>query len=77
MDPYDSDSSLEDAKGYTETNVNLGYASNEPTEDTSSHLGGFPVRRAAQSSSHGEPLTSSLLDMARSFNNSSSLFCEV
>jgi hypothetical protein len=43
MDPYDSDSSLEDQTEYSETNVNLGYASKEPTGDTISHLGGFPV----------------------------------
>jgi pre-rRNA-processing protein TSR4 len=46
MDPYDSDSSLEYGKDYTETNIYLGYASKEPTEDTISHLGGFPVCRA-------------------------------
>jgi hypothetical protein len=45
MDPYDSDSSgLEDAGDYTETGVLLGYASTEPTDDTISHLGGWPVR---------------------------------
>ena len=42
---YDSDSSgLSDQGEYTETNVLLGYASKEPTEDTISHLGGHPVR---------------------------------
>ena len=42
---YDSDSSgLADQGEYTETNVLLGYASKEPTEDTISHLGGHPVR---------------------------------
>ncbi|KAH8692995.1 programmed cell death protein 2 [Talaromyces proteolyticus] len=44
MDPYDSDSSgLEDAGDYTETTVLLGYASTEPTDDTISHLGGWPT----------------------------------
>jgi pre-rRNA-processing protein TSR4 len=44
MDPYDSDSSgLEDAGDYTETGVLLGYAADEPTDDTTSHLGGWPV----------------------------------
>lgn len=44
MDPYDSDSSgLEDAGDYTETGVLLGYAADEPTDDTISHLGGWPV----------------------------------
>ncbi|KAF7507291.1 hypothetical protein GJ744_010725 [Endocarpon pusillum] len=41
MDSYDSDSSFEAENEYTETNVNLGYASREPTGDTISHLGGF------------------------------------
>ena len=47
MDIYESDSSVEgEGEGeYTETNVNLGYASKEATDDTISHLGGFPVRR--------------------------------
>lgn len=43
MDPYDSDSSLEDAEDYTETGVLLGYASTEQIDDTISHLGGWPV----------------------------------
>ncbi|EED20222.1 PDCD2_C domain protein, putative [Talaromyces stipitatus ATCC 10500] len=44
MDPYDSDSSgLEDAGDYTETGVLLGYASTEQTDDTISHLGGWPT----------------------------------
>lgn len=44
MDSYDSDSSgLEDAGDYTETGVLLGYATTEPTDDTTSHLGGWPV----------------------------------
>lgn len=44
MDPYDSDSSIDDAGDYTETGVLLGYASEEATDDTISHLGGWPVR---------------------------------
>lgn len=46
MDPYDTDSSLEDAGDYTETGVLLGYASTEQTDDTISHLGGWPVSEA-------------------------------
>lgn len=44
MHTDDSDSSLEYEEAYAETNVNLGYASKEPTGDTVSHFGGFPVR---------------------------------
>ena len=44
MDPYDSDSSgFEDEGDYTETGVLLGFASPEATDDTISHLGGWPV----------------------------------
>ncbi|KAF9884046.1 hypothetical protein FE257_002331 [Aspergillus nanangensis] len=44
MDPYDSDSSgFEDEGDYTETNVLLGYASEEVLEDVVSHLGGWPA----------------------------------
>lgn len=46
MDPYDSDSSglEEDERGdYTETNVLLGFAAEEPVDDSISHLGGWPV----------------------------------
>lgn len=49
MDPYDSDSSLEDAGDYTETGVLLGYSSTEQTDDTISHLGGWPVRKSCLS----------------------------
>jgi pre-rRNA-processing protein TSR4 len=42
MPPYDSDSSG-DEEDFTETNVLLGYATNQPTSDTVSHLGGYPV----------------------------------
>ncbi|OCK77248.1 hypothetical protein K432DRAFT_358940 [Lepidopterella palustris CBS 459.81] len=42
MTSYDSDSSGNE-DDYTETNVLLGYASKEPTDDTISHLGGYPT----------------------------------
>jgi hypothetical protein len=45
MAPYDSDSSGGEEDEYTETNVLLGYASKEPSDDTISHLGGRPVSR--------------------------------
>ena len=41
MDPYDSDSSIDE--DFTETAVLLGYAADEVVEDTISHLGGWPV----------------------------------
>lgn len=41
MDPYDSDSSIDE--DFTETGVLLGYANDEVIEDTISHLGGWPV----------------------------------
>ncbi|CEJ56028.1 hypothetical protein PMG11_02255 [Penicillium brasilianum] len=40
MDPYDSDSSVDE--DFTETSVLLGYADEEVIEDTISHLGGWP-----------------------------------
>ncbi|KMU79084.1 hypothetical protein CISG_07250 [Coccidioides immitis RMSCC 3703] len=47
MDPYDSDSSGlsdDDAQGdYTETSVLLGYAADEESDDTVSHIGGWPT----------------------------------
>ncbi|GME64894.1 hypothetical protein GTA08_BOTSDO06410 [Neofusicoccum parvum] len=43
MPPYDSDSSGDEASDYTETNVLLGYASKDPTDDTFSQLGGHPT----------------------------------
>ena len=46
MAPYDSDSSGGEDEEYTETNVLLGYASKEPSDDTISQLGGNPVCRA-------------------------------
>ncbi|KAI9728435.1 MAG: hypothetical protein M1828_003836 [Chrysothrix sp. TS-e1954] len=43
MDGYDSDSSLEGEASGVSTNVLLGYATKEQTEDTVSHLGGAPA----------------------------------
>lgn len=43
MAPHDDGSSDEDADDYTTTNVVLGYASKEPTDDPISQLGGRPV----------------------------------
>jgi pre-rRNA-processing protein TSR4 len=44
MDLDASDSSdLDDAGDYTETGVLLGYAVDDPLDDTISHLGGWPV----------------------------------
>lgn len=43
MAPYDSESSAGEDNDYTETNVLLGYASKEASDDTVSHLGGRPV----------------------------------
>ncbi|KAF2641430.1 hypothetical protein P280DRAFT_498252 [Massarina eburnea CBS 473.64] len=42
MPPYESDSS-DEGEDYTETNVLLGYASEKPSGDTVSHLGGHPT----------------------------------
>ncbi|KAL6705285.1 hypothetical protein ACN47E_007095 [Coniothyrium glycines] len=42
MPPYDSDSS-DAGDDYTETNVLLGYATNDATGDAVSHLGGVPA----------------------------------
>ncbi len=39
-----SDTSDDDGVSFTTTNVMLGYASNEPTDDNFSQLGGSPVR---------------------------------
>lgn len=41
MDPYDSDSSIDE--DFTDTGVLLGYSADEVIEDTVSHLGGWPV----------------------------------
>jgi hypothetical protein len=43
MAPYDSDSSGGEDNDYTETNVLLGYASKQASDDTISYLGGKPV----------------------------------
>lgn len=43
MVSYDSDSSGEELDDYATTNVLLGYASKEPTDDSISQLGGHPV----------------------------------
>jgi pre-rRNA-processing protein TSR4 len=43
MPPYDSESS-DEGEDYTETNVLLGYATEDATGDAVSHLGGAPVR---------------------------------
>ncbi|KAI9677759.1 MAG: hypothetical protein M1829_002531 [Trizodia sp. TS-e1964] len=42
MDHYDSNSSGNEDEELAETNVLLGYASKEPTDDAFSQLGGFP-----------------------------------
>ncbi|KAK4957751.1 hypothetical protein LTR66_007265 [Elasticomyces elasticus] len=42
MTTYDGESSASEDGGGTETNVLLGYASKEPTDDTISQLGGYP-----------------------------------
>ena len=39
----DSDSSDDESGSFTTTNVMLGYASKEPTDDTFSQLGGYAV----------------------------------
>ena len=43
MPPRDEDSSDSDIGDYSTTNVLLGYASKEPTDDSFSQLGGHPV----------------------------------
>lgn len=48
MNPYDSDSSGiddDEAGDFTETNVLLGYADEDASDDSISHLGGWPVRK--------------------------------
>ncbi|OTB03168.1 hypothetical protein M426DRAFT_23961 [Hypoxylon sp. CI-4A] len=42
MAPYDSDSSAGEEDGFTETNVLLGYASKDPSDESISRLGGRP-----------------------------------
>jgi len=46
---YDTDSSGGEDNDFTETNVLLGYASKEPSDDTISHLGGRPVHTDPES----------------------------
>lgn len=43
----DSDSSDDNGGSFTTTNVMLGYASREPTDDNFSQLGGYPVRASS------------------------------
>ncbi|KAK4693713.1 pre-rRNA-processing protein TSR4, partial [Lecanoromycetidae sp. Uapishka_2] len=43
MAPDECDSSDENTRSFTTTNVLLGYASKEPTDDGFSHLGGYPT----------------------------------
>ena len=50
MAAYDSDSSLDHQTEYNDTRVLLGYASNQPTEDQISHLGGLPASTSCRSS---------------------------
>jgi hypothetical protein len=45
MPPSDNDTSDDETQEeFTTTNVLLGYASKEPTDDSFSQLGGYPVR---------------------------------
>lgn len=55
MDPYDSDSSVDE--DFAETNVLLGYADEEVIEDTISHLGGWPVCSQLQARSNARTCT--------------------
>ena len=71
MNPYDSDSDLEDAENGTSTDVLLGYTTETPSDDTFNQLGGEPVRlqllitaayhpdtiHAVMARSHPAPLT--------------------
>lgn len=50
MAPYDSDSSGAEDDDYTETNVLLGYASEDANGEEISRLGGLPVRLILRSS---------------------------
>lgn len=43
MPPSDNESSDDETDAFTTTNVLLGYASKEPTDDLFSQLGGYPV----------------------------------
>ena len=44
MPSSDNESSDDETQELTATNVLLGYASKEPTDDSFSQLGGYPVR---------------------------------
>lgn len=44
MPPSDNESSDDETQDFTTTNVLLGYASKESTDDSFSQLGGYPVR---------------------------------
>lgn len=44
MPPSDNESSDDETEEFTTTNVLLGYASKESTDDSFSQLGGYPVR---------------------------------
>lgn len=59
MAPYDSDSEEEEVaeEGYTETNVLLGYADEEPGDDVISYLGGSAVCLSLLSSSNSLPVS--------------------
>lgn len=43
MAQNDSESSEDEGGSFTTTSIMLGYASKEPTDDTFSQLGGYPV----------------------------------
>ena len=65
MLPKDSDSSDEDSASFTTTNVLLGYASKETTDDTFSQLGGYPVSRKHPPRFVQWLKSDQILDMAR------------
>lgn len=58
----EGDSSDADSSIYTATNVLLGYASKEPTDDTFSQLGGRPVILPPNAESSNE--SNQFLDVA-------------
>lgn len=65
MARHESDSSDEEGEEYTTTNIVLGYASKETTDDSISQLGGLPVRQLHESSqSLSELLLTSIADVA-------------
>lgn len=63
MASYDSDSDFDD-ENFTETNVLLGYATKDVADDTTSQLGGHPVRCTAQSTRDRAHADSHCADMA-------------